>query len=1011
MRMLVRERWLAATGLPHGDCLQCLYFESQRHEGLVASSAPHSLDLAGALGSVLCQLEGFHSVRLISKIIYLALLCTSVCDPFVWSQTPGPIRAVAIDGYPFGVYQIDVPVRQGFEARDLRVHVTDQENRCFYPAIQVRTVEVVDQPIDPQGIGRGALLNRLRTAIRGGPEKRQVAVGVTVSGLYRGEGTLRLEIHGDVELRQAIEPRHDAIGHRQLRDQWWTNYVQAAKESIAGDDHPGLIEKYLTAMLSQRLDLPAIDLDPPPAKEQSKLTQPLDTLAILAAIEPLREEILEDVMRSPGNLADAMVPMPIAPAWQSSTLPPMSDDVVVEAIAMRVPPECFYIRFGSFNNYIWFQELSTRFGGDIAQAVLMRGFNYETSARIERMLGAKLTSIAKMFGDKIIDDMALIGYDLYVKEGASLGVVFSTKNAAVLGSSMQADRKALASKIPGASLQDVMIGDRRVSLLSTPDNRLRSFMVADGNYVLITTSRTLVKRFLEVGVGQPSLATLPSFRWARSWMPDANNYSVFAFLAPEFFHQLVSPHYQIELRRRLEAIAHLEIAEVASRVGSAEGIADDDIDTLRTNGLLPKRFDSRPDGARALRSGDHWIDSLRGARGSFLPIADVEFSEVSTTESNGYKKIADFYQNQWQQMDPMLFGLRRFQWEGNPQIERVAIEGYIAPFQREKYGWIADLLGPATPIEIAMPIDDVASLQLHMKGEDLLGRPTQDYHLIAGVKDMTPPAPAETKGLIKTLTALRAVPAYLGAWPMPAILEKLPLGLGGGPPDAAGYSKLIGGLWRWQGSGFSLLSFDRTIIDNAIGQLAVLNGEDHAQARLRVGNLSNTKLASWVNTQWYQRGWKSSQGSARLLDNIQQQLKVPGEKSREVAERLLDVRLQCALGGEIKFEPAGQGDNVGWWTSTAWEDMVLTANGDAGPPADYVAPWIKWFRGGKVHLTQLPQRVAAVGTIDLEFEPIPNNADAKDSLPKMNFDLFQLPMKIFGGDSAVKPKPPEKKDF
>ncbi len=97
-----------------------------------------------------------------------------------------------------------------------------------------------------------------------------------------------------------------------------------------------------------------------------------------------------------------------------------------------------------------------------------------------------------------------------------------------------------------------------------------------------------------------------------------------------------------------------------------------------------------------------------------------------------------------------------------------------------------------------------------------IGRPTEDYHLFAGVKDMVPPAPEETKGLISILRALQAVPGYIGAWPMPGLLDQLPLGLGGGPPDITGYSRLIGGLWRWQGAGFSLLSFDRSIIENTI---------------------------------------------------------------------------------------------------------------------------------------------------------------------------------------------------
>ncbi len=959
----------------------------------------------------------------------LGVLVTTQLESFAQIVKPQELAAPgqldarvarAVEGEPFGVFSFEVPLPAGLSAESVRVLVQDAENRIFYPAVTVRTVEVTEQPPQQGGrlIGGGALVDRLRNAIRG-QEKRQIPVAVRISGLYRDSGPLNIQLVGDVQQRLMVPSVREAALHRTLMLGWWNEYVDAAQRTVAADDHPALVQKYLTSMLARRLGLDYVDLDPPQSEQNSTqnntLAQPLDTLALLAAIEPLRDEMLEDVLRSPSSASPANLTPPIAPEWLPRSLPPVPVETNIEAIAARVPPECFYLRFGSFNNYVWFQELSTRFGGDIAQAVFMRGFNYEATARLERMLGTKLTALAKMFGDKLIDDMALIGTDLYLKEGASVGTLFATKNAGLLMTSMQGDRRAALKANADASIETVQIAGRDVSMLSTPDNRLRSFMASDGDFVFVTTSSTLMRRFLEVGDGEPSLASLTSFQWSRAWMPTANDYSVFAFFSPEFFHQLVSPQYQIELRRRLESIAHLEIAEVASAAARAEGVAADDVVEMRAAGLLPPWFDERADGSRTLQSRGHWIDSLRGARGAFLPIADVELVNVNDVEAEGYTKIASFYRDQWRQMDPLLMGLRRFAVEGQPNVERVAIEGYVAPFGKEKYGWIANLLGPATHVELALPQDDVASLQVHMSGANPLGRPTQDYHLFAGMKDMLPPVPEETKGLIKMLRALQAVPGYVGAWPMPGLLDQLPLGLGGGPPDYAGYSRMLGGLMRWQGGGFSLLSFDRTILDNTIPHLATLTGPDNAQARLTVRNLQGTKVSSWINGQWYARGSSTSHGNVRLLDSVQQQLKVPGQQSLDVAQQLLDVRLQCPLGGEFKFEsfPGAKAVENGWWTSSAWRDGVLMQNGKIGPPQQYSAPWIQWFRGGKIHLTQLPERVAVVGTIDLELPPLVQAVvpSEKDVAPPMNFDLFQLPFKIFGDGKAKDPVKPERKSF
>ncbi|MEZ6135703.1 MAG: hypothetical protein R3C53_12405 [Pirellulaceae bacterium] len=952
-------------------------------------------------------------------------------QPFSPSAGSVP-RAVA--GEPFGVFTAEIPLPPGFNTSQTpRVLVEDTDGRIFYPVVKVRFVEVVEEvPEPPRIIGRpGGLIDRVRSAIRGESKKRQVPVSIEVAALFRGTKPLTVNLVGDVTMRVPIAPQvYSEATHRKLAVDWWNDYTDAAKQAVSGNDAPSLIHKYLTTMLADRMQLPRVDLDPPAAEDKAKseLDQPLQTLSLLAAIEPLRDQILEDVINHPGDLSGDELPLPPEPNWQPTVLPPIGDDVPIEALAGRVPPECFYLRFGSFANYVWFQEIAERYGGDIGQAVLLRGFNYEASARMERMLASKMTAIGKMFGDKLIGDMAIVGSDLYMKEGASLGVVFYATNPKLLKAAFDSDRRAVISKTPGASLQEIEIAGKPVSLLSTPDNRVRSFQVIDGDYIFVTTSSTLARRFIEVGLGQPSLASTPAFRWARTWMPDANDYSVFGYFSPEFFHRLVSPQYQIELRRRLEAIAHLEVAEVASQTALAEGAKADDIEALQRAELLPPWFDVRPDAARILRSGERWIDSARGARGSFLPIADVEIKSVTEREAQGYAQISSYYQDQWQRMDPMLVGLRRFRVEPKPGFttapgafrEQVAFEGYIAPFEAEKYGWIARQLAQPSPVEIQLPADDAVSVQLHMRGNSGLLAAPDDYHLFAGVKDMLPPAPEDTQGLIKTLRALRAAPAYLGAWPKPGLIEKLPLGLGLARPDYAGFSRMLGGLWRWQDQEFSLLSFDRSILDQAIPQLGVRQSTDLAQARAQVADLSGSQLSKWINQIWYERGLRASRANTLFLDHVHQQLKVPGNDCLDVAQRLLDVKLQCPLGGDFVFTalPVATGGSTtgGWWQCTATQNVTYSERGKPLPPPDYSAPWIDWFRGGKLHLTQQPDSLAVVGSFELEMQPLrvqidPNQEPASSLLPPMNFDLFNLPLKLFGQDGQQPQEKIERKKF
>ncbi|MEM8734584.1 MAG: hypothetical protein AAGG44_10205 [Planctomycetota bacterium] len=935
------------------------------------------------------------------------------------STGESPVQAQAVAGEPFGVVVAEFPIAveqatSKFRDATPRVLVSDSEGRLFYPSVRVITREVVIEADEPPArrIGRpGGLLDRVRKAVRGTPKTESVPSAVRVAALVRGSQPITMVLSGDINQSLSVVVEPTGRRHREMLNQWWSDYAAGAIEDVAQRDFPALVHQYLTSTLGRRLGLPTVDLESAKEKEggDKEESKQLETLALLAAIEPLREEILLDVLNHPPESNDTNIPLPPAPAWQEGAKLPVNPATPIEDLARQVPPECFYLRFGSFSNYVWFQDIAERYGGDMAQAVLLRGFNYEASARMERMLAAKMTQIAKMFGDQLIGDMAVIGSDLYMKEGASLGVVFYAKNPGLLAAAIESDRKAIARQNEDASLQKLSMAGGEALLLSTPDNRIRSFYVANGPYICVTTSQTIARRFLEVSQGAPSLADSENFKLARSWMPDENDYSVFAYFSPEFFYRLVSPEYQIELRRRLEAIAHLEVAELASQVAVSEGISPDDIQALRDTDFLPPWFNQRADGAEAIRGKDRWVDSMRGARGSFLPIADVEIEQVTEQEAVAYAETAQFYQNEWKQMDPMIFGLRRFQSPDNPDREQIAFEGYIAPFEPEKYGRLTRMLASPSNVYVSLPTDDAATLQVHMQGNDGIGPKSGDYILFAGVKDMVPPRPEETEGLFKTLQALRAAPAYIGAWPKPGIMEQLPLGLGRAlaTPDFAGYSRMLGGLWCWQNEQFSLLSFDRSILDNAVPQLGVAEAEDLAQARLQVAPLKGSLLANWVNSVWYERGWRASHGNAKLMDVMHQQLRAPGDRCLETAQRLLDVKLQCPLGGQFEFVPVPVGAG-GWWQSSAWQYATIDEQGRPTPPASYEAPWIDWFRGGKVHLTQGSNSVALIGQVDLELKPLSIQVEKEQTpsmLPKLDFDLFSLPSQLFGG-KAAEPKAP-----
>jgi hypothetical protein len=229
--------------------------------------------------------------------------------------------------------------------------------------------------------------------------------------------------------------------------------------------------------------------------------------------------------------------------------------------------------------------------------------------------------------------------------------------------------------------------------------------------------------------------------------------------------------------------------------------------------------------------------------------------------------------------------------------------------------------------------------------------------LFVGVQDLAAPADLGNKGLLQWLRLLQTTPGYLGAWPKPGFIDWLPLRADAAPPD--GLSRLLFDVWRWQGDGFSVLSFQRPVLDAVTPQLLIAESDDPAQLRIQIGDLSHSQLRDWINAAYYQRAWTTSLANSQLLDAFTQQLRVPPEETRAITERLLGTQLVCPLGGTYKLEPVGPDRAV--WNSTAWPELD-----PARVPADFEAPLLKWFRGLDFSLAKVQDQVNVRLSLDLQ---------------------------------------------
>jgi len=889
-----------------------------------------------------------------------AFACSLILVLFTATTTRGDGQAAV--GHPFGVARITVPLDRRdpqAPASSTGFSVRDADGRIFYPAFTTGRL--------------GELLSGLL-----GNESQRNSTALNVSFLFTGQAPLQVTVDAPTPRSFLLTPsKRPARLQNRLLTQWWRDYNSSVRQQQQqAGDYPPLVDTYLTSMLSQRLGLrpPLLSrLTNQPATEWKA------ALELLLGAEKLRASVMRETMSGQNNGETASQSIPPEVLWTPPAVVQPASSVQIEPIAMHVPAECLYIRFGSFANYRWLSRLMKDYGGDIGRMITLRGRNDRLNEQMQYQLALKESMLSEAFGGQVIADVAIIGRDLFLREGAALGILFQATNNLGLSTDFRRQRNAAlqAERDHGATLETVTIAGHDVSLLSTPDNRLRSFYATDGDFHLVTTSRQIAERFFEAGEGRGALGDTHEFQHARQTMPIAREDTIFAFFPSAFWTALMSPQYQIELRRRLKAVTDIELIELAMLAATAEKQPADTIEDLVQAGLLPAGFGRNADGSGPIIETERVIDSLRGARGSFQPIADIELQGLTPSETTRYLEQANYFQSNWKQMDPLMVGIKRFGLDRDG-LERITIDANVSPLAEEKYGWVLSLLGPPSTHQIASVPGDIVTIQARVKGGPFSpGIPA--HQLFLGVQDTAIPTDLRNAGFLQALLLMRQTPGYLGSWPRLGFLDLLPLGLSG-RPNLAGISQLPLGAWRWQGGDFSVLSFQRHVLEHAAAHLRPQATDNPAQIRLHVGNLAESRLSGFVNALNYRRARQASEGNARLLNSLSQQLHVPRELSLNTAERLLDTQLVCALGGEYELVTDGE---LSTWRSTSWP-----ATPDAIPP-EYQAPLLGWFRGLETDLTKIGDQLILHAEIDMQ---------RKAGAAKIDLPFFNL----FGGEKKKK---------
>ncbi len=901
-----------------------------------------------------------------------AVACSLTFCLFTTSASQGAIRAEALSGDGFGVGRITIDLPSGGSSvpwGDDRFAIAESQGRVLYPVIENKAVRRllrnflgIDQPLK-----------------------------MTFYFLFRGDEPLDITVYAPTPQRVTIRPDRRSKDYDKLLDDWWDTTVSHYKQVFREAEYPIAVDNFVTATWARRLGR---EMPEPGMYLIQKFQWGDPWISQLTANDSYRANVERDLLLGRvgvGEKADLALPSPRSPLALSAP----TEAVEIEQMASHIPQECFYLRFGAYPNYLWFRDFLQHWQGDLANMIVLQSVSRDNSQRFQEQIAIKDTSIARVMGPKVIQDVAFMGFDFYLRDGAAMGILFQAKNNLLLGRNFSEQRRAAMADHPNATEQTLKIAGHDVSFISTPDNHLRSFYAVDGDFHLITTSRRLVERFYEAGAGRESLATATEFQQARAALPLSRGDTIFLYASAAFLDHLAGPAYRIELDRRLRSLGEMRALELARLAAKAEESDAKSVTELIAADLLPRGFGERADGSTLVETDTGARDSVRGSVGWFVPIADMPVEKVTRSEVARYAKIEQGIQSQVGRFAPLTCALRRDAATDAKSWDHIKADVRIAPYSQTRLVKWAGFLAPPQTMRVAPITGDIVSAEVNVAA---LGEPV---HLFGGLRDFRPPMIVRQGEVAPEGTMSQFLRGYVGTWPKPHFFDHI-FGSPTTPFDDQGIARnnRLFDLWLRRADDFFLFSFKRDVLMEVGPQLVMVEAERPAQLRLHIDDLSNKQIATAVSGIGYMRVRATSASGARFMNSLTRQLHVEPAEARTVAEQIVGGKFDCPLGGDYELLDVGEGGRQLWATTATppANRFLLTEI-----PADYVMPLMNWFRGLSLDMASDPNALMLHADLDMVHQDITPEADESGN-------GFTLPSisKLLGGWGSSDEK--EKKD-
>ena len=319
------------------------------------------------------------------------------------------------------------------------------------------------------------------------------------------------------------------------------------------------------------------------------------------------------------------------------------------ALASYIPEDQYAVFFSNINKQIELADLLDEWGGNLLHQVEASARDFRVREKVSHQLCLENSWLTRMFGDRVIADMAFTGSDPFLKEGTAFTVLFSLKDRERFRKQMD-KRYTDAGSGKGVKRSTFTIGGMNGFSVVSPDHGISSHTLIMGNTAIVSTSLPALQRIVDVSAKRlPALAQADDFRYMRTIFPqNAQEEDVFIYLSDAHIRNLVGPRWKIGEARRMRCSGNMTLLANARLWFKAEKRREPTMEELVSGGYLGKNPPVCPDHVSYAIDGNGQPHcSLHNRQGLLTPVDEVVLEQVTSQEAAQYKAFVENYNRYW----------------------------------------------------------------------------------------------------------------------------------------------------------------------------------------------------------------------------------------------------------------------------------------------------------------------------------------------------------------------------